>query len=73
LSEGRGILEHMFDQPFYVTEDTPQSQALVERISGLARTENRAAAQRLDTIGDLWLIRLRDCGEREDWNEGLLR
>jgi hypothetical protein len=57
----------MFDQPFYVAEDTPQSQALVERISGLARTENRAAAQRLDTIGDLWLIRLRECGEREDW------
>ena len=57
----------MFDQPFYVAEDTPQSQALLERICSSARCENQAAAQRLQGIGELWAARLRECGEREDW------
>ncbi len=57
----------MFDQPFYVAEDTPQSQALLERICSSARCENRAAAQRLEGISELWAVRLRECGDREDW------
>lgn len=67
LSDPSGIIEHMFDQPFYVAEDTPESRALVDRVCSSSRAENRAAAERLDTIGDLWVLRLRECGEREDW------
>jgi Domain of unknown function (DUF222) len=62
-----GIVERMFEQPFYVAEATSQSKALLERICSSSRGENQAAAQRLDAIGDLWLVRLRECGEREDW------
>ena len=57
----------MFGQPFYVAEDTAESRALVDRVCSSSRAENRAAAERLDAIGDLWVLRLRECGEREDW------
>ena len=57
----------MFDQLFYVAEGTLQSQALLERICSSARCENRAAAQRLEGISELWAVRLRECGDREDW------
>jgi hypothetical protein len=39
----------------------------LEQICSSARAENQAAARRLNDIGELWLIRLRECGEREDW------
>ena len=54
-------------QPFYVAEDTAESSALVERVRSAARAENQAAAQRLVATGELWALRLRECGEREDW------
>ena len=54
-------------QPFYVAEDTAESSALVERVRSAARAEHQAAAQRLVATGELWALRLRECGEREDW------
>jgi uncharacterized protein DUF222 len=67
LSDPRGSIECMFDQLFYIAEDTAESRALVDRVCASSRAENRAAAARLDAIGDLWVVRLRECGEHEDW------
>ncbi|GLE53510.1 HNH endonuclease signature motif containing protein [Mycobacterium montefiorense] len=39
----------------------------VDRICAASRAENRAAGERLAAIGDLDLLRLRECGERESW------
>ena len=46
---------------------TPESAALVERIGGAARAENRAAAAQLVAIGELFALRLSRCGQTEDW------
>lgn len=46
---------------------TPESNALVERICDASREENRAAAARLDAIGELYALRLRNVGGNEEW------
>ncbi|ORB00521.1 hypothetical protein BST33_11110 [Mycolicibacter minnesotensis] len=46
---------------------TPESVALVERICGATRSENRAAAAQLAAIGELFALRLRRCGETAQW------
>jgi Domain of unknown function (DUF222) len=47
--------------------DTAQSRALVDRMCGAWRSEARAAADRLDAIGELFELRRAERGEREDW------
>jgi hypothetical protein len=46
---------------------TAESAALVERIAAAARAENRAAAEQLAVIGELFGYRLSRCSETEDW------
>ncbi len=41
--------------------------AIVDRMCASSRAENRAAGERLVAIGDLDVLRLRECGERETW------
>ena len=59
----------MFDtrQPFYVAEGTEQSRSLLEQVRSWSRAENRAAANRLGAIAELWTLRLRECEGRADW------
>ena len=54
-------------QPFYVAEGTEQSRSLLEQVRSWSRAENRAAANRLGAIAELWTLRLRECGGRADW------
>jgi Domain of unknown function (DUF222) len=42
--------------------------AFVDRMCAAARAENRAAGERLAAIGELDVLRLRQCGERESWS-----
>jgi hypothetical protein len=46
---------------------TPESGALVDRICAFTRVENRAAAEQLVAIGQLFAYRLSRCSENEDW------
>ncbi|MEE2851365.1 MAG: DUF222 domain-containing protein, partial [Actinomycetota bacterium] len=46
---------------------TPASAALLERIGAFSRVENRAAAEQLTAIGELFAYRLSRCSECEDW------
>ncbi len=46
---------------------TPESTALLDRAREAHRAEAQAAAGRLVAIGELWVVRLRDSGEHEDW------
>ncbi|OBI38457.1 HNH endonuclease signature motif containing protein [Mycobacterium colombiense] len=46
---------------------TPESAALLERIGTFSRVENRAAAEQLAAIGDLFAYRLSRCSECEEW------
>ena len=60
----------MFDSrlhDYWEPPDTPASQSLTEAICDAARTENRAAAQRLRFIGELFEMRRAERGEEEDW------
>jgi hypothetical protein len=43
------------------------ASSVVDRICAASRAENRAAGARLTAIGELDLLRLRECGERESW------
>jgi hypothetical protein len=56
----------MFES-WYASRPTPESAALLDRVRDAARTETQAAAQRLVAIGELYVLRCRDSGEREDW------
>lgn len=82
MSQPSGILECMFESRVSSAEViaamdehferrypsvTPESSALLERVSGLARAENRAAAGQLAAIGELFAYRLSRCGECEQW------
>ena len=59
VSVGGGILEHMFEDG---------SVGMLQRMSAAARAEARAAGERLDAIGDLMVLRMRqDGGATEDW------
>ncbi|OJZ65294.1 hypothetical protein BRW65_28160, partial [Mycobacterium paraffinicum] len=42
---------------------TAESAALLERVSGWSRAQNRAAAAQLAAIGELFAYRLSRCGE----------
>ncbi|OBI38938.1 HNH endonuclease signature motif containing protein [Mycobacterium colombiense] len=46
---------------------TPESAALLERIGAFSRVENRAAAEQLTVIGELFSYRLSRCAECEEW------
>jgi hypothetical protein len=46
---------------------TPESTAMVDRICTATRAENRAAAEQLAAIGELFRYRLSRCGETEEW------
>ncbi|MGO9043027.1 MAG: DUF222 domain-containing protein, partial [Mycobacterium sp.] len=46
---------------------TAESAALLERVGVAARGENRAAAEQLAAIGELFAYRLSRCSETEDW------
>ena len=46
---------------------TPESTALLDRARDAHRAEAQAAAGRLVAIGELFVVRLRDSGEHEDW------
>lgn len=49
-------------------EDRGKSAAtVVGRICAASRAENRSAGERLAAIGELDVLRLRECGERESW------
>ncbi len=66
MSERRGILERMFDRT-HASRAAPESAALVERLRGAARAENRAAAEQLEVIGQLFTLRYSSCSETDDW------
>jgi hypothetical protein len=44
-----------------------EASSVLERLRAAARAESRAAGERLATIGELDLLRLRQVGERETW------
>jgi len=46
---------------------TPESAALLDRISASWREQNRAAAAALAAVGDLFAYRLTRCSDTEDW------
>ncbi len=52
---------------WYASRPTPESAALLGRVRDAARTEARAAAERLVAIGELFVLRCRDSGECEHW------
>ncbi|MGO9152394.1 HNH endonuclease signature motif containing protein [Mycobacterium sp.] len=56
----------MFDQ-WYASRPTPESAALVDRLCAAARAENRAAAEQLVVIGQLFAYRYSSCSETDDW------
>jgi hypothetical protein len=56
----------MFDQ-WYASRPTPESAALVDRLYAAARAENRAAAEQLVVIGQLFAYRYSSCSETDDW------
>ena len=60
----------MFDHwpaEFFEPSETAESTGLFERLSNVSRLENQAAAQRLRVIADIFELRRRERGEREDW------
>lgn len=58
-------LEELFERHY--PSATPESGALLERIALFSRVENRAAAEQLAAIGELFAYRLSRCSEREEW------
>ena len=46
---------------------TPESAALLDRICASSRAENRAGAETLASIGELFGYRLARCSDTEDW------
>ncbi|WP_231119920.1 HNH endonuclease signature motif containing protein [Mycobacterium colombiense] len=52
---------------WYASRPTPESAALLDRIGAVSRVENRAAAEQLVAIGELFSYRLSRCSETEEW------
>ena len=52
---------------YFEPSDTAESRALLVSIRGSARAENQVAARRLASIAELFELRRRERGEREDW------
>ncbi len=81
LSEGRGTIEYVFDEAQRAEvvarfdelferrhpSTTPESGALLDRIGLFTRVGNRAAAEQLVAIGELFAYRISRCSENEDW------
>ncbi len=59
-------LEHIFES-WYASRETRESTALLARVRDARRAEAQAAAERLIAIGELFVLRCRDSGEREEW------
>ncbi len=57
--------DELFERRYPST--TAESAALVDRISGCSRAENRAAAEQLVAIGELFAYRLSRCSDTEAW------
>lgn len=57
--------DELFERRYPST--TPESAALLERVSCFSRTENRSAAAQLAAVGELFAHRLSRCGESEEW------
>ena len=49
-------------------EVSERTRALIARLGSAARAEARAAAARLDAIGELFAVRLAEFGEQADWS-----
>lgn len=60
MSDLRIIIERMF-------ESDTAARSLIERVGVSSREENRAAAAGLVSIHDLYRLRLREDGGRDDW------
>ncbi|CQD18615.1 13E12 repeat-containing protein [Mycobacterium lentiflavum] len=60
LSDPTRIFKLMF-------ESSEDAAAVIDRICAASLAENRAAGARLKAIGELDVLRLRECGERESW------
>lgn len=70
MSAGTRIIESVFDSRLYdyfAPSDTPESRAVIETVVAAARAENRAAARRLRSIGELFEMRRAERGEEEHW------
>src|SRR5580700_6840898 len=70
LSPAPATLERMFDTRLYEywePSDTDRWRALIDRMCAARRTESRAAADRLDAIGELFELRRVERGECADW------
>ncbi len=61
----RAGFDEMFERQY--PSSTAQSAALLERVGAAARAENRAAAEQLVAIGELFGYRLSRCSDTEDW------
>lgn len=64
------MIERMFGSQlhdYFEPSDTAESQALLTSIRASTRAENQAAARRLSAIAELFELRRRERGEREDW------
>jgi hypothetical protein len=60
----------MFDTGLHEYWEPPQterSRALIDRMCGAGRAEARAAADRLDAVGELFEMRRAERGEQADW------
>ena len=64
------MLERMFDTRLHEDWEPPQtegSRALIDRMCAAGRAESRAAAARLDAVGELFELRRGQRGEAADW------
>ena len=62
LSPEQTKIESMFDK------ERQDAAVVADRMCAASRAENRAAGERLAAIGELDVLRLRECGERETWS-----
>jgi len=66
LSGGATSIEYMFEYVL-ASQATPESAALLDRVSDASRREAQAAAERLVAVGELLVVRCRDSGEQAEW------
>lgn len=52
---------------WYASRATSESAALLDRVGEAARSEAQSAAGRLVAIGELFVLRCRESGERAQW------
>ncbi len=60
------MVERMFEY-WYASRPTAESNALLERAREASRREAAAAAERLDVVGALFVLRCRESGDRAEW------